>query len=140
VGDSTTSVNNAVFEEKNGEVRFSQEIEYKGKKVPLHCNSVKLFYKDNKFVGVSSNLIDPKTLNVSGAESKMTKTQIAEKLSKDLHVARQRINVVGQCVYLVNGDPKQARIVSRANVQVGGKKNEIEILVDGETGKVLDVE
>ncbi|QDT02391.1 Immune inhibitor A precursor [Rubripirellula lacrimiformis] len=125
---------------KDGEFHFAQVIDVEGKAIPLHCNGVTLYYVNDKFVGADSNLIDPEKIKVTGKQTELTNGQLAEMLATQLRVAPQRIAIQGQCIHMIQGDPENARIVSRVNVDVGENRAPLEVLVDGETSQLIEVE
>lgn len=125
---------------QSGSVHLSQIVEVDGKKVPLSCHGATFRYKDGKLTAISADILDTEPLKITGSSDALGGEEARQVLSKQAGLSPDRILRAQPCVYLIGGQPDQARTAIRMEVDSGGERPPISIFLDQESRKVLAID
>jgi len=123
----------------SGMVYMHQVVEVAGKRVSLSCHGVTFRYKDQKLTELNIDVVPASQLQVTGDPDALSEGEARQLLSDKTGMPENRIQDVKRCVYLVNGQPRQARSAIRLKVDSGGQRPPIEIFIDQQTKQVLQL-
>ena len=123
----------------SGSVRYSQVIKVNGQDIPLSSYGVTFRYRDGHLTEIDSDVLTPSDLRVTGAPDALSEKDATAILANQVGLPETRIVDARRCVFLLNGQPNQARSVVRLKVDSGGKRPPIEVFLDQETRKVLQI-
>lgn len=123
-----------------GVVRYSQLIKVNNQDVPLSCHGVNFAYRDGVLTEIDSNVLPTADLKVTGTTEAFTEKAATTFLAKKLGLPESRIVDATSCVYLVNGQPDQARAIVKLKVDSGGSRPPIEVFLDQQTQRALNIQ
>jgi len=119
-------------------VQLEQVIEVDGNEVPLHCNGLRLYYREGELTAIDANIVPPDEIEVAGTVAIDNGEVLRKLVSEKLGLPVSRVSAtMRQCVHFEKKDPRKGKLVTQVEIGVGKGRKPIEVLLDNETKAVF---
>jgi hypothetical protein len=139
IGEGTTLGQGATVEPAagTGTIRRYQQVKsLGGEQLPVFDKEVNLYYdKGSRLTALTSDLVG--SLTVGGQSGDLTAEQAKALAANAIGVSEKLVRDAQPGLYLINDDPRQARVSFEVRVRSG--EQDVRVFVDNETRKVLDI-
>jgi M6 family metalloprotease-like protein len=119
-------------------LHYEQLLDVSGKRLPLFDHEVVFHYGGDYLKAVTSSIIEPQTLVVTGKDTGMTSEEARAVARSVLGIPSERISDVREGVF-AETDSKNGRIAYQLTIAMGEGQERIRVYVDQDTRKILGI-
>lgn len=137
VGDVDVAFRDSTKTLHGDSVVFEQRVKVGGESLPVFGSEVAFHYKASELTSVTSSIVLPQNLRVSGANDRLTTAAVKKVAANLVGVPESRIGNVREGLYVGDEGSPFARVAYRVELKAGPGVEPIELFIDEATGELL---